>query len=351
MAIAQRDDTVLAEGLASWAEALDPARGRARTSSVGRPSAGWSNETVLATVEWDDRSDDVVVRLPPVVASFPGDTLRTESIVLDALSRARLPVPRPIALEPDLRWLGAPFLVMTRVSGRPVGAAPSRDPWLVEAPPQRQRFVQEQFLATLAMVHRLDWRAAGLSQHLRGADGALATEVDWWSSYVDWAADGSPARRLVDHVRWCREHVPATEPPASLCWGDARLGNVMYDDGGALVALIDWELASIGPAEMDLAWYLALEELTDRYARASVPGFMAHDDAVAHFEAALGRRVRDLEWHEVFALVRSVAINDRQARLAAVSGIAYPGVAGDDNPVLGWVDGKVEQYEQTERST
>ena len=242
---------------------------------------------------------------------------------------------------------------MTRVSGRPVGSAPSRDQWLLDRPPTSLRSVQEQFLTALAAVHRVDWRGAGLAERMRGGrdTNVLLPELEWWTSYVDWAADGSPARRLVDHVRWCREHVPATEPPASLCWGDARLGNVMYDGGGALVALIDWELASIGPAEMDLAWYLALEELTDRYARASVPGFMAHDDAVAHYGAALGRRVRDLEWHEVFALVRSVAINDRPARLAAVSGIAYPGVAGADNPVLGWVDGKVEQYEQTERST
>jgi aminoglycoside phosphotransferase (APT) family kinase protein len=347
MAIAHRDDAVLAERLAAWAHALDPARGTARTSQLLRPSAGYSNETLLATVAWPDGADDVVIRLPPLVASFPANTLRAEASVLHALASAGLPVPRPLAVELDGRWLGAPFLVMTRVTGRPVGSAPSLDPWVIEASVERQRSVQGQFLVTIAAVHRLDWSAAGLTTHVRGGPDALAAEVDWWTGYIDWAADGAPAARLAAQARWCRDHTPRSEPPPSLCWGDARLGNAMYDDDGVLVAFLDWELASIGPAEMDLAWYLALEELTALYARSSVPGFLARGDAIALYETHLGRRVVDFEWHEIFALVRSIAINDRQARIAAAAGVEYPGVAGDGNPVLGWVDQKIEQFERS----
>jgi aminoglycoside phosphotransferase (APT) family kinase protein len=347
MAIAQRDDAALAERLASWAQEVDRTRGPARTSALDRPAAGWSNETLLASIAWPDGRDDVVVRLPPVVPSFPGDTLAVEACVLDALARSGVPVPRPLVLEHDPRWLGAPFLVMSRVAGRPVGSAPSLDPWLVDAPVERQRSVQHQFLTTLAAVHRVDWVRAGLNGSVRGGTDALAAEVDWWAGYIDWAADGAPATRLVEHAQWCRGHVPATQPRSSLCWGDARLGNAMYDDGGTLVAVLDWELATIGPAEMDLAWYLALDELTTFYARATVPGFLERADTIALYEAHLGRRVVDLEWHEVFALVRSVAINDRQARVASAAGVEYPGTSGDDNPVLHWVDSKIEAFERS----
>jgi aminoglycoside phosphotransferase (APT) family kinase protein len=347
MAIAQRDDAELAVGVASWARALDATRGTARVAKLERPTAGFSNETLLVTVEWPDGRDDVVVRLPPVVPSFPLDTLAVESRVLDTLHADGISVPRPLAIERDTRWLGTPFLVMTRVDGRPVGSAPSLDEWLTSSPPERQRLVQGQFLATLAAVHRVDWERADLAAALRGGRDALAAEVDWWARYVDWAADGAPARRLVEQIRWCRERVPTTEPHPSLCWGDARLGNAMYDERGTLLAVLDWELATIGPAEMDLAWYLALDELASLYARGAIPGFLDRADAIAFYEEELGRRVVDLEWHEVFALVRSVAINDRQARIAAAANVDYPGTAGDDNPVLRWVDRKIEAFERS----
>jgi aminoglycoside phosphotransferase (APT) family kinase protein len=128
-----------------------------------------------------------------------------------------------------------------------------------------------------------------------------------------------------------------------MCWGDARLGNVMFDDDRNVVALLDWELATISPAEYDLAWYLVLDRLTSKFSGA-VPGFLARDDAIAHYEQHLGRPVADLEWHEIFALVRSTAINDRQARMAAAAGVAYPGVAGDDNPVLRYVEHRIERF-------
>ncbi|HWS45250.1 MAG TPA: phosphotransferase, partial [Acidimicrobiia bacterium] len=128
---------------------------------------------------------------------------------------------------------------------------------------------------------------------------------------------------------------------ASLLWGDARLGNVMYDDGGDVVALLDWELASIGPAEMDLAWYLGLDELTRSFVGRTLPGFLGRGDAIRYYEGILGRPVRQLAWHEVFALVRSIAINDRQARLADAAGTPYPGVPGDANPILAYLDRKI----------
>jgi aminoglycoside phosphotransferase (APT) family kinase protein len=148
---------------------------------------------------------------------------------------------------------------------------------------------------------------------------------------------------LADAARWCREQVPATEPTAALCWGDPRLGNVMFDDDRRVTGVLDWELASIGPPEMDLAWYLALDALTSKFAGA-VPGFLDRAGAIAVYESHLGRAVVDLDWHEIFALVRSAAINDRQARIAAAAGVPYPGVAGDENPILRYIARRIDRY-------
>jgi aminoglycoside phosphotransferase (APT) family kinase protein len=249
-----------------------------------------------------------------------------------------------LAYVADTSWLGAAFLVMSHEDGRAGGEAPALEPWVKDATAATQQRMHEGFVDTLAAVHRFDWRTAGLGAVLRGGEGALAREVAWWVDYVDWASDGTPTRALADAIAWCAGTVPAVEPPSSLCWGDARIGNVLYTDDGTIASVLDWEMATIGPAETDLAWYLALDELTTRFVKRTVPGFLARAAVIRRYEAGLGRPVVDLEWHEIFALIRSTAVNDRQARLAAESGVAYPGVAGDANPVLRVVTRRIEAF-------
>ena len=135
-----------------------------------------------------------------------------------------------------------------------------------------------------------------------------------------------------------------TEPPSSLTWGDARLGNLLVDEGTAAVtAILDWELAAVGPAELDLGWYLALDELQARFVGTTLPGFPDRAGTIAAWEAAVGRPAVDLEWHEIFALVRSTAIHDRQARLAVAAGDQPAYVSGDANPLVRWLTKKISQ--------
>ncbi len=181
------------------------------------------------------------------------------------------------------------------------------------------------------------------SRSTRRCGTVLATNWNTGRNTVD----GRPmaAQRLVAGVSWCVATAPEHLSSPSLLWGDARLGNVMFDDSGSVEALLDWELATIGPAEMDLGWYLALDQLTNLYVRERVPGFRRRSGVIAEYERALGRKVEHLEWHEIFALVRSIAINDRQARLAARAGTKYPGIAGDENPVLDVLEQRIARFE------
>lgn len=344
MPISARDDSTLAAGVAAWSAALDPEAPPARVQRIERPSAGWSNDTVLLTVERGaGPPDEVVLRLPPTVASFPDYDLSVQAAVQEALVRGGVPAPRPLLLEADPRWLGAPFLVMERVAGRPAGEVPALDPWITGARPEEQRRLHEGFVDVLAAVHRLDWQGAGLGPVLRGADGDLGAAVAWWKEYVEWAADGEPAPTLRRLVGWCAENVPGPAGPVGLCWGDPRLGNVLYDEGRRVAAVLDWDLAVLGPPEADLAWYLALDRLTTEMVGATVPGFLDREELLARYQGRLGRPVADLDWHEIFALVRAAAVNDRQARVAARLGLAYPGVAGEDNPVLGWISRRLAE--------
>lgn len=175
----------------------------------------------------------------------------------------------------------------------------------------------------------------------------MSDEITWWTDYVSWAADGDAPGRLVELLAWCTRTAPAEEPEPSLVWGDARLENLMFDDDLGIVAVLDWELATIGPAEQDLAWYLGLEralfEMTG--SNRSVPGFRSRDELIELYETRLGRPVQDLAWHEIFSLIRSVCITFRQARISKIAGVEYLLPELDGNPMLDIVDQWIADFD------
>ncbi len=336
-----RELTELATGFGSWLEA-QPGRETVVIDHVEHASAGWSNETVLVSLGDGER---LVVRLPPLMPSFPGDALPVEAGVMAALSPSAVPVPDPVLYVRDGRWMGSPFLVMPFVEGHVPGQAPAFDPFVGEGTDDVRRHLYESFLAVLAEIHTVDWRERGLARLLRGGSrhkDDLEAELGWWEHYVEWSSGDRPFPALSDALAWCRDHLPTQTPPPSLLWGDPRLGNLVVDDNRDIVAVLDWEMASIGPAELDLGWALALEWSTAELTGRRVPGFLAHDEAVTRYEAALGRPVADLQWFEIFALARSLAISNHQARAAQAAGVDYTMGADEHNPMASLVAKRIE---------
>jgi aminoglycoside phosphotransferase (APT) family kinase protein len=198
------------------------------------------------------------------------------------------------------------------------------------APHPRARTLQENFLDALARIHTTPWKGRPIATQLRGATGSLVDEIRWWDDLVAWTFEGAPPRKLVDVFAWCRDHRPTQAPPSSLLWGDVRLGNVVFDDHLAPLAILDWEMASIGPAELDLAWYTALETMAEHFVGRRVPGFLTGDEIVRRHEAALGRPLVDFRWFEIFAMARSTALQMRADRLRALRRGRAPRPPEDD---------------------
>jgi aminoglycoside phosphotransferase (APT) family kinase protein len=332
-----RDDATLQRGLGAWLGSDD--------LTFQRPTRGFSNETILVTARRADGTRELVVRLPPVVATFPDPPSRwlgAQAALHAALHHAGVSVPHPVTVVADESYVGAPFLVMPRCPGRAAGDAPGLDPWITDSTVDEQRALHERWADLLGQLHAAPFDADRLAA--AGLRVGLATEVQYWRDYADWAADGAPATVLCDALDWCRATAPATTAPDSALWGDARLGNVLFADDRTISSALDWELGTIGPAEMDLSWYLVLDELTTKVTKAPVPGFLSRDELLARWARRSGRDPLDLPWHDCFALARSIAINDRQARIAAQLGLDYPGVAGDDNPMLRVLARRIERY-------
>jgi aminoglycoside phosphotransferase (APT) family kinase protein len=327
----RRNDAQVAEGLARWLARHGDRRAVAVTG-LRRPSSGYSSETVFAEVSWtgDDGThhDPLVLRMPPPeVGTFPHYDLVAQGQAQQAAAGVGVPVADPV-VEPDPAWLGTPFMVMNRVEGHIVGAIVHLDRWLSALSPAGQAEVYANFITTLTTIHRAD--LGGLDDVPRRDNGA---ELDFWDDYLTWSSDGSPVATLVDALGWCRAHRPADEPEPALLWGDARFENMVVGDGLDPVAVLDWDMTTVGAPEHDLAWFTSLDLTMDHLFGQRPDGLPDRAAVVARFEEHSGRAVRDLEWYETLAMVRSTSVMTciGYLRLRAGEPLMLP---IDDNPIL-----------------
>jgi aminoglycoside phosphotransferase (APT) family kinase protein len=234
-----------------------------------------------------------------------------------ALQGTDVPVPGLVGLELDASVLGEPFYVMHKVEGRPPPDLPpfTAVGWVLESTPTEQAELYARAVEVLARVHHLDLDAVDVGFLRSGetasglGDQLLATE-----RWFRWAAEGEPQPVLDATWRWLQQHRPRDPAPEGLNWGDARLGNLLFD-GLHPVAVLDWEMAAIGPAEVDLGWWLFLNRHhTEGMGIPPLPGFPDDATTVAMYEEALGRSTRDVLWYDVLGGFRFGIIVLRAAR-------------------------------------
>jgi aminoglycoside phosphotransferase (APT) family kinase protein len=254
----------------------------------------------------------MVVRLPPVEATFPDYDLAPQAAVQNVVAASGVPAPAPAHVVTDDGWIGSSFLVMPRVVGDIPGPAPLFDPYVRDAGPALQRVMYDGLIDTVAAIHAVPWRDTALES--LGPGTRLGDALEHWAAYVAWSSQGDPLPALAAALEWCARHVPA-ERGAVLLWGDVRLGNLVFDAQRRVTAVLDWDLASLGPPEMDLGWLFGLEFMMDALFGARVPGFPGTLEALERYERRTGYEAKDLAWHVVFALVRALAINDRHQRI------------------------------------
>jgi aminoglycoside phosphotransferase (APT) family kinase protein len=243
------------------------------------------------------------------------------------LVRAHTDVPAPEVrwLELDPQWLGAQFLVMRRIDGE---APPDLPPyvfegWVLDATPEQRATMQQGSVEVLAKLHTINTENADLSFLARPQHGKtpLEQQVGHERAYYEWAREDTHYPLIERTFAWLDAHWP-TEGAAVLNWGDARIGNMLYRDFRP-VAVLDWEMATVGPREVDLAWMIFLHEFFhDMAVGFGMPGmtdFMQRASVVSEYEKLSGHVVRNLDWFEVFAALRFAIVSIRTSK----RGIAY----------------------------
>src|SRR5512139_1156312 len=214
---------------------------------VQKHIAGFSNETFYVTCG----ANRWVLRRPPRGPLLPTahDVVREYRYLAALHGRAR--VPRPVALCEDNAVIGAPFYLMERSEGVVIrGEMPK-----AYDHPQGRRKVGEEIVDALVELHAVDWQATGLTGK---GETYLPRQVERWSKQWELTQPRTrPLPGLDSATAWLKTRIPEAGG-VSVVHGDYKLDNVMYKhDEPKLVAIFDWEMATIGDPLADLGWLLS----------------------------------------------------------------------------------------------
>ncbi|MEY4161030.1 MAG: hypothetical protein RLZZ136_1651 [Pseudomonadota bacterium] len=288
--------------------------------------SGFSAEIFFVEVDYDDaagpQSRTLVVRRQPTnLEVVLGSSLELQGRMMAALDRLKLaPVPDWIGMELDPSVLGNPFLVMGRVEGQSVTQNPNYNSlgWVADMAPSQRGETWKNAIEAFALLSKIDWQADGFAFLARAEWGKPG--LDQYLGHIEAWYRGCRKDRVMPYVdaaiAFIRNHEPA-ETAVNVLWGDSTPSNVMFHPDGKVTGLIDWELAALGPAELDLAWWLYFDDLfSRRFGVARLEGLPSRDQTIAIWEAAAGRKAQHLDYYDVVVALRmalvAVGAFDRQ---------------------------------------
>jgi len=250
-----------------------------------------------------------VLRRPPlghVLAS--AHDMGREHRIIAALSKSKVPVAPALGFCDDPNVNDAPFYVMSFVEGHVIRDTETATRLLTV--PARRR-ASESIVDTMAAIHAVDLAAVGLDT-LGKHEGYIARQLKRW--YGQWNAQKTRELPGVDRVHdELMKRIPE-QGPATIVHGDYRLDNCMVDDEGNVVAVLDWEICTLGDPLADLGLLMVYwtgpgdEESAWAGAQTAVEGFMNRRDLAERYAQVSGRDISNIDFYVAFAFWKLACI-------------------------------------------
>ena len=327
----RRNPSLVEESLAAWARAFRDDE-HATVTEVRMPDSGMANDTVLFRLG----QEELVARLAPSPESayptFPKFDLDLQRRAIELVrSRTDVPVPEIVHLEESDSWLGTPFLVTRAVQGLVASDNPPYllDPggWFLQGTASDWRRFELATIQVMVQLHRIEAHDEATAFLRAGQPGetALAQLLGFLRYYYEWGREGHTVPILEQAIEVLTATLPSNDR-AVLNWGDARPGNIIYRNFEP-AAVLDWEMAGVGPPEVDLAWTTFFQRFWASMAEQhgiSVPTMFQRDEAKASYERLSGNTIDDLAWYEALSGLRFGIILVRMSLRSVEYGMQKP---------------------------
>ena len=312
-------DGIDAAAITAWLAERADVTGSLTFSTI---HGGRSNLTYTVT---DEAGARWVLRRPPLhsVLSSAHDVAR-EHRLMAALQPTAVPVPPLVGLESGTDVNGAPFYVMDFVDGHVVR---DRTVGLEVLTPEMAATASRSLVDTLAALHAIDPDEVGLGDLAKKEDYVARQLHRWHGQYEKGKIRDLPL--LEDLHRRLTAAIPP-QGPAAIVHGDYRIDNAIIDDTGEVVAVLDWELCTLGERRADLGllgvyWTDPDDEAIPVLDAPTVlDGFLRRDEVMARYAERTGTDLDDLGYFTAFAMWKLAIV--LEGVFARFSGGAY----GDD---------------------
>ncbi|WP_298539210.1 phosphotransferase family protein [uncultured Aquimarina sp.] len=269
---------------------------------------GYSNLTYLLQIE----DKEYVLRRPPFGAIKRGHDMGREFKVQSGVYKAFPKVPKMYAFTDDESILGCPFYIMEKVDGIILSA---REAKKRNVPASDFKTIADSWLNTFVELHNIDYKAVGL-EDLGKPEGYVGRQVlNWGKQYLNAATDDVPAAEKV--MKWMEEHQPK-DYRYSLVHNDFKYDNVVFKDDSwnEVIAVLDWEMATLGDPLMDLGTSLGYWTMNSDHAfvQQGIPsptimeGNPSRSEIVALYAQKSGREVDHLVFYYAFGLFKIAVI-------------------------------------------
>lgn len=272
--------------------------------------AGFSNLTYLLRAG----NRELVLRRPPIGASVKtAHDMGREYRILTHLYPVYRKTPRPLLFCEDEGILGAPFYVMERVKGIILRA---QRPEGIDLTPDLMGRLSDAFVVNLAQIHEFDYEAAGLAD-LGLPQGYVQRQVKGWTRrYYNARTDDVPSVEKL--AAWLEQHLPGDSERPSLIHNDYKYDNLVLspEDPAQVIAVLDWEMATIGDPLMDFGTSLAYwvekadPEEWQRYGfgMTSLPGSFTRAELAEQYARHTDRRLDDPVFYFAYGLLKIAGI-------------------------------------------
>lgn len=270
---------------------------------------GHSNLTYLIE---DVEGAQAVIRRPPMGKLLhKAHDMNREWSLISALKSTSVPVPNAIGFCDDLQVTGAHFYVMDLVNGRPLYNATETTNYV---PEDKRSTLAYSFIDVLADLHSLNPEKIGLGD-LGKKDGYLSRQLKTW--YGSWTSSIDAARfddPLAHDLRqYFLDHMPE-QGMARVVHGDYGLHNCLIGNDSKIVAVVDWEISTLGDPLADLAYALNpwLESddplIIEQNHATAVSGMPSRSELAQRYAERTGRNLNNLNYYRAFSFWKSAAI-------------------------------------------